>query len=118
MVGYELTGHAALFQGDFKIVRNLAPLGDGEWRLYDIVSDPGEVQDLKERFPERFQAMLSAYHQFEESNRVMPIPQGYSQTRQLLINLLRDQYGSSILVVLLMMLVLAPFAVYLRVRYQ
>ena len=36
-VGYELTGHAALFQGDYKIVINQAPLGDGEWRLFNIV---------------------------------------------------------------------------------
>ena len=45
-VGYELTGHAALFQGDYKLVLNRPPLGDGQWRLYNIVSDPGEVVDL------------------------------------------------------------------------
>ena len=51
-VGYELTGHAALFQGDFKIVRNLPPLGDGEWRLHNIVEDPGEARDLKANLPD------------------------------------------------------------------
>ncbi len=115
-VGYELTGHGALFQGDFKLVRNLPPLGDGEWRLYDTVRDPGETRDLKSDMPERFQAMLAAYAQFEKENQVLPVPPGYSQTRQLLINLLRDQLGSTILVGLLLVLLLIPFFVYIRVR--
>jgi len=115
-VGYELTGHAALFQGDLKIVRNLPPLGDGEWRLYDIVEDPGETRDLKAELPDRFQAMLTAYARFEKENQVMPIPAGYSQTGQLLINLLRDRFGSAILVALLTVLLLVPFVVYVRTR--
>ena len=28
-LGYELSGNAALFRGDYKLVRNLAPTGDG-----------------------------------------------------------------------------------------
>lgn len=115
-VGYELTGHAALFQGDFKIVRNLPPLGDGVWRLYNIVHDPGEVDDLKAALPARFQDMLSAYARFEEENKVLPIPQGYSQTLQMISNMLRDQYASSVLVVLLTILLLIPFVVYARTR--
>lgn len=115
-VGYELTGHAALFRGEYKIVRNLPPLGDGEWRLYNFARDPGETQDLKADMPGRFQAMLTAYARFEEENKVMPIPSGYSQTRQLLINMLRDQFGSTILVALLAILLLVPFVVYVRTR--
>ena len=115
-VGYELTGHGALFQGDFKLVRNLPPLGDGEWRLYNTVRDPGETRDLKNDRPERFQAMLAAYARFEEDNQVLPIPPGYSQTQQLLVNLLRDQLGSTVLVGLLLLLLLIPFVVYLRTR--
>ncbi len=115
-VGYELTGHSALFQGDLKIVRNLPPLGDGEWRLYDIVEDPGETRDLKADLPDRFQAMLTAYARFEAENQVMPIPAGYSQTGQLLINMLRDRFGAAILVALLTMLLLVPFVVYVRTR--
>ena len=115
-VGYELTGHAVLFQGEFKIVRNLPPLGDGEWRLFNIVGDPGEVRDMKTQMPDRFQAMLTAYARFEEDNQVMPIPPGYNQTRQLLINMIRDQYGGAILVALLTILLLIPFVVYIRAR--
>ena len=116
VVGYELTGHAALFQGAFKAVRNMPPLGDGEWRLYNIAKDPGETNDLKSDMPERFQSMLAAYARFEEENRVLPLPQGYSQTGQLLTNMLRDQLGPMIIVLLLTILLLIPFVVYLRMR--
>lgn len=115
-VGYELTGHAALFQGDFKIVRNLPPLGDGQWRLYNIVGDPGETQDLKVQLPERFQVMLNAYGEFEQENGVQPIPPGYHQTRQIAINMARDRLGPGILVAILTVLLLIPFIVYVRTR--
>ena len=115
-VGYELTGHGVLFQGDYKLARNLAPLGDGEWRLFDIVSDPGETRDLKEKMPARFQQMLSAYENFERQNRVQALPAGYSQRRQLLLNMLRDRLGGGVIVSLLLVLILIPFVAYVRIR--
>ena len=115
-VGYELTGHSVLFQGDYKLVRNLPPLGDGDWYLYDIHSDPGEVADLKADMPERFQQMLMAYRTFEKENRVQPLPAGYSQTRQIALNYARDQLGPAFIVLLLAVLMLLPFLVYLLMR--
>ena len=115
-VGYELTGHGTLFQGDYKITRNLPPLGDGQWRLYNLVEDPGETKDLSETMPERFASMLAEYAQFEQDNKVVPIPEGYSQTRQLITNFARDRLGPNILIVILMGLLLAPFIVYVRMR--
>ena len=115
-VGYELTGHSALFRGDYKLVRNLQPLGDGDWRLYNIVRDPGEVEDLKAEMPDRLQTMLADYALFEEENGVEPIPPGYSRTRQLVINMLREQKDAAILIALLMMVLLIPFVVYVRTR--
>ena len=57
-VGYELAGNAALFQGDYKIVINRSPLGDGEWHLFNIKTDPGETNDLSAEEPARLQRML------------------------------------------------------------
>ena len=65
-----------------------------------------------------FQAMLDAYARFEQEHKVMPTPPGYSQTRQILINMLRDQYGSAILVALLTILLLIPFVVYVRTGHK
>ena len=60
-IGYELTGHAALFKGDYKIVKNRGPVGDDAWHLFNIVDDPGETTDLKEEMPERFADMMAAW---------------------------------------------------------
>ena len=76
-LGYELAGSAALFKGDFKLVRNIAPLGDGQWRLYDLKADPGEVNDLGRAQPDRFRTMLSDYADYARANGVLPIPDGF-----------------------------------------
>ena len=76
-IGYELAGSAALFKGDYKLVENIAPLGDGQWRLYHLLSDPGEVHDMAASQPERFQAMLADYEAYAQANGVLPIPQDF-----------------------------------------
>lgn len=115
-VGYELTGHAALFQGDYKLVRNRPPAGDGDWRLYDIRQDPGEVVDLRGSEPERFQRMLSGYERFAQENGVMPLPKGYTQSGQLLSNYLAGQLRVDLVVLLLTALALVPFVVAYRLN--
>ena len=115
-IGYELTGQAALFKGDFKIVRNLPPLGDGQWRLFNIISDPGETADLASEHPERFHRMLSDYETFQLENKVQPIPPGYSRGSQIALNSLRDRLGSGVVLGLLTLLILLPFGVYMRMK--
>jgi arylsulfatase/uncharacterized sulfatase len=115
-IGYELTGQGALFRGDFKLVRNLPPLGDGQWRLFNIVRDPGETLDLAREDPDRLQTMLSAYEVFEAENQVEPLPKGYSRSAQMILNSLRERVGPAVLLGLLTLLVLLPFGVYLRMK--
>lgn len=88
-LGYELAGNAALFAGDLKLVRNLPPIGDGEWRLFDIASDPGETQDLRAARPEDYRRLLKAYQRFETDDGVQKLPAGYSPQQQVSINALR-----------------------------
>jgi arylsulfatase A-like enzyme len=82
-IGYELAGNAALYKGQYKLLKNLTPIGDGEWHLYDISKDPGEVQDLRDDKPERFAEMLADYQQYAEENGVLPMPNGYEYIAQL-----------------------------------
>ncbi len=103
-VGYELTGHAALFQGDYKLVMNRAPLGDGDWHLYNLLTDPGEVSDLKLTQPRRFAQMLKAYEIYTRENGVQPLPPGYSQTGQLVKNYLAQRFSGGLTVLLLTLL--------------
>lgn len=76
-IGYELTGHAALFKGDYKIVKNRGPVGDDAWHLFNIVNDPGETTDLKAEMPERFEGMMAAYRTYVSDNNVLPVPEDY-----------------------------------------
>lgn len=110
-VGYELTGHGVFFQGDYKLVRNMAPMGDGQWHLYNLQLDPGEVVDLRESEAGRYEQMLAGYAQFANDNLVMPLPDGYSQSGQLLSNFLSRELRVSSLILLLTILILLPFYV-------
>jgi arylsulfatase/uncharacterized sulfatase len=76
-IGYELAGSAALFKGDYKLVKNIAPLGDGQWRLYHLLADPGEVRDIATTEPERFKTMLADYEAYALANGVLPIPKDF-----------------------------------------
>lgn len=88
--GYELAGNAALFRGDLKLVRNQPPVGDGRWRLFNIVADPGETQDLAASRPQEFAAMQAEYARYAEGDGVLPMPAGYEPRRQVLINALHN----------------------------
>ncbi|MBL9069983.1 MAG: arylsulfatase [Sphingopyxis sp.] len=82
-IGYELSGNAALFRGDYKLVRNLAPTGDGKWRLYDLKADPGETRDLSRAMPDRFAAMQADYAAYAKANGVLDMPAGYTADEQI-----------------------------------
>ena len=77
-VGHELSSSAALFKGDYKLVKNLSFHGDRIWHLYNIVTDPGESTDLKEQMPERFNEMMAGYLDYEKKNGVQPVPDDFN----------------------------------------
>jgi len=76
-LGYELAGSAALFLGDYKLVKNIAPLGDGQWRLFNLRLDPGETQDLQAAQPAVFVSMRAAYDKYAQDYGVLPVPEGF-----------------------------------------
>ena len=115
-VGYELAGHAALFRGDYKIVFNRGPLGDDQWRLFNIVEDPGESRDLAREMPARLQQMLSAYERYTRENMVLPVPAGFDNYKQLVINTLHARLRTPFLILLLAVLVLLPFYIAYRMK--
>ena len=70
-MGWELFGRRAIRQGDWKIV--CEPSGipwkpddlnviEDQWRLYNLVSDPGEQIDLANEEPERLKTLIAQYH--------------------------------------------------------
>jgi arylsulfatase/uncharacterized sulfatase len=85
-LGYELSGSQALFKGDWKLVKNIPPLGDGQWHLYNLGQDPGETRDLQQDQPDLFRTMQADYDTWSKAHGVLPMPEGYSPVRQVMIN--------------------------------
>lgn len=88
--GYELSGNAVLFKGDWKMVRNLPPYGSGEWELYNIATDPGETANLASREPARLAEMQADYARFAADNGVLDMPEGYTAPKQIFDNAMRN----------------------------
>ena len=90
-VGVEVSGNSALFRDNWKIVRNIPPVGDGKWRLYDHAKDPAEVNDLAATMPDLFEAMLADYETYAARSGVLALPDGYQAERQVRHNAIARQ---------------------------
>ncbi len=91
--GFEVSGNAALYRGEWKITRNAPPLGDGVWRLYDLSVDPGETRDLSADYPELFADMLTEYRAYAGEVGVYELPPDASAYDQLTRNLVAKSIG-------------------------
>ena len=96
-VGIEVSGNAALFKGDLKLVRNMPPWGDGGWHLHDVAADPGETRDLAADRPDLVADLQRDYAAYEREMGVLPLPPGYDPHDQVARNSIRRQlrvYGA------------------------
>jgi arylsulfatase/uncharacterized sulfatase len=83
----EVSGNSALYLGDFKITRSVPPVGDGQWRLFNLASDPGETTDLSASEPAMMQRMLAEYAAYAERVGVLAMPEGYDSSAQVVRNI-------------------------------
>ncbi len=79
----EVSGNSALYLGDYKITRSMPPVGDGQWRLFDLALDPGETKDLSAAQPETKERLLLAYKTYAKNMGVLEMPQGYDSFAQI-----------------------------------
>ena len=70
-LGWEAYGMEAWLQGDMKLVRLPAPYGNGEWQLYNLLSDPGERNDLAEEMPEVVAKFEAKWLDYARTNEVV-----------------------------------------------
>ena len=77
-VGYELFGMKAYFDGDWKILWMPPPFGSGDWQLYNLIEDPGELTDLGDQQPERLVKMIGRWEQYKQENGVLEITYDFS----------------------------------------
>jgi len=85
-IGYEAAGGAAIYAGNFKLVRSAPPYSDGTWRLHDLVQDPTETRDLSAEQPQRKEKMLADYAAYVKKNGVVEVPPDYDVIKQGRIN--------------------------------
>jgi arylsulfatase A-like enzyme len=72
--GWELFGRRAIRQGDWKALHLPAPYGPGTWQLYDLSSDPGEIDDLAASRPDILAELLELWDRYVKHNGVIPEP--------------------------------------------
>jgi arylsulfatase len=69
-----LFGRRAIRQGDWKAVYLPAPHGPGDWQLYDLSVDPGEIDDLAALRPEKLAELLALWDRYVEETGVILDP--------------------------------------------
>ena len=79
-VGYELFGLKALFDGEWKILWMPPPFGKGEWELFNLQHDPGEINDLSSEHPDRVEVMVAMWEQYKADNTVLDISLDLAET--------------------------------------
>jgi arylsulfatase A-like enzyme len=83
----EVSGNSALYLGDYKITRSVPPVGDNQWRLYNLARDPGETTDLSASEPAVKARLLAEYDAYAERVGVLPMPKGYDSMAQVARNI-------------------------------
>jgi len=70
-LGWSAYGMDAYRKDNWKILRLPEPYGNGDWQLYDLAADPGELHDLALEFPERTKSLAGAWKSYAEFNGVI-----------------------------------------------
>lgn len=82
----EVSGNTALYKGDYKITRSMPPVGDGNWQLFDMRTDPGETVDLSAQAPDILEGLLRDYETYASEMGVLEMPDGYDSHEQIEAN--------------------------------
>lgn len=90
----EVSGNSALYLGDYKITRSVPPVGDGQWRLYNLSRDPGETTDLSASAPAVKARLLAEYDAYARRVGVLPMPEGYDSRAQVNRNIAARLLGN------------------------
>jgi arylsulfatase A-like enzyme len=72
--GWELFGHKAYRQGDWKILYEVAPYGPGDWQLFNLKVDRAEQHNLAGQHPEKLAELKAAYAAYVHRNGVLEVP--------------------------------------------
>ena len=68
VIAHELLRRRALRKGNWKLLWVPKPFGSGNWKLFNIMEDPAELQNKAEDRPDIMQDMLREWVQYETEN--------------------------------------------------
>jgi arylsulfatase len=69
--GWELFGHRAVRQGDWKALWSDGKNGSDDWQLFNLAQDPREVEDLAGREPAKLAALIALWGDYAAANNVI-----------------------------------------------
>ncbi|MFA7602294.1 MAG: arylsulfatase [Novosphingobium sp.] len=67
VIGFEMLECRSIFKGDWKLLFMAPPYGENEWSLFNLRDDPREMEDLKDREPEKFAELLADWQAYAAS---------------------------------------------------
>lgn len=76
---YELGGHRAFMRDGWEVVtlhQRLTPFTDEEWELYDLDTDPTQVNDRADEMPGRVRELADGWERAARANQVYPLDEG------------------------------------------
>jgi arylsulfatase len=72
-LAWEVFGNRAVRQGSWKLRWEWRPFGKGDWELFDLAADSGELKDLAADHPDKLKAMVALWDDYvRTSNVVLP----------------------------------------------
>jgi arylsulfatase len=70
-LGWEAYGMDAYRRGPWKVLRLPPPFGNGDWQLYNLAEDPGEVRDVAAEHPDLVAELELGWTAYAEANGVI-----------------------------------------------
>ncbi len=91
---FELGGHRAYYAAPFRLVARHdrgKPFETDQWELYDLSTDPNELEDLAASQPERVKDLAARWQAAAEQHQVFPL-----DDRQMVIRMVQDRQARGI----------------------
>jgi arylsulfatase len=91
---FELGGHRAFYAAPFRLVSRHdrgRPFSEDQWELYDLSTDPNELENLAGKMPEKVQQLAGKWRAAAERHGVFPL-----DDRQMVIRMVQDRQARGI----------------------
>ena len=76
---FELFGNGYVMQGELKAMKvRTGMFGDGQWHLYNVVTDPSETNPLEKENPEKMASMIALYESHTSKNNILEVDSAWN----------------------------------------